>query len=65
MKRSEGKIRFETLTARERRAYRWGFVDGVEHAARQLELFRIRLAGRSVQIDVPRHWPRWPTGSTP
>lgn len=62
MNRSEGrKVRFEPLTARERRAYRWGFVDGVEHAAKQLELFRIRLAGKSTQIDVPRSWPHWPT----
>lgn len=58
MRRSEGRrIDFQPLTARERKAYRWGFIDGVEHAAKQLELFRIRVAGKSLHIDVPETWP--------
>ena len=45
------------LTARERRAYRIGFMAGLAEGARQLELFRIRVAGGSVSVDVPVHWP--------
>jgi hypothetical protein len=45
------------LTPGERRAWRAGFLAGVEHATKQLELFRIKFACRGVDIDVPQHWP--------
>lgn len=45
------------LTAGERRAWRSGFIAGVEHAGAQLELFRIRFSARGVEIDAPKFWP--------
>lgn len=33
-----------------------GFAAGVEHSARQLELFRIRFVARGVAIEAPREW---------
>lgn len=53
-------IVFEPLTARERRAWKMGFAAGLAEGARQLELFRIRVAGKSVAIDVPANWPARP-----
>jgi hypothetical protein len=45
------------LTPGERRAWRSGFIAGIEHCTGQLELFRIRFTARGVDIDAPRHWP--------
>lgn len=45
------------LTPSERRAWRLGFLAGVEHSTKQLELFRIKFACRGVTIDAPTSWP--------
>lgn len=45
------------LSARERRAYRWGFIDGLTEGNRQLELFRVRVCVRGFFVEVPRAWP--------
>lgn len=44
-------------TPGEQRAWRAGFIAGIEHAQSQLELFRIRVGVRGVEIDVPEFWP--------
>lgn len=44
------------LTPGERRAWRAGFIAGVEHCTEQLELFRIRFCARGVEIDAPVEW---------
>lgn len=45
------------FTQGERRAFSMGFLAGLAEGARQLELFRIRVAGKSTVIEVPRFWP--------
>lgn len=45
------------LTPGERKAWRSGFIAGVEHCTQQLELFRIRFSVRGVEIDAPKYWP--------
>jgi len=45
------------LTTGERKAWRLGFLAGVEHSMRQLELFRIRFAARGIEIRSPELWP--------
>ncbi len=44
------------LTPGERKAYRVGFLDGVERARRHLDELRIRIAARSIHCEPPSSW---------
>lgn len=46
-----------SLTPGERKAYRVGYLEGIADSSAQLDARRIRIAAKSLDIDVPEFWP--------
>lgn len=44
------------LTPSEKKAWKWGYVTGLGDGIQQLELFRISVGARNVEITAPTEW---------